>query len=180
MCGRYEFALTDSEKSRQILERTQILNLIYKQGEIFPTDKVLCVIPKESKIDLTTMTWGIKHKSLQINARKESIADRYSYHEMKNKRCAVISNGFYEWDKDKNKYYINTNDEFIYLACIFNENNELLIITQSADDSFNNIHDRMPIIMSEDEMIKFVHNEDTMIDKKNLNITKDETDIRLF
>lgn len=180
MCGRYQFSLSDTKKGKQIRERAQKLNLVYKEGEIFPNDTVLCMIPIEAKIDLSVMKWGIKNKTFQINARKESIDDHPSYNEMRNRRCAVICNGFYEWDKNKNKYYINTEDEFIYLACIFNEDNELLIITQAADDKFKSIHDRMPLILSQDEMIAYIHNKDIKTVKKNLVFTKDEDDIRLF
>ena len=110
MCGRYQFGLSSSNKSNQIKEKAQKLNLVYKQGEIFPTDKVLCIIPIESKIDLSVMKWGINSKSLLINARVETIQDRPTYNAIKDNRCAVICNGFYEWDKYKNKYYISMRD----------------------------------------------------------------------
>ena len=180
MCGRYQLNISDSKKSKQIKERAQKLNLVYKQGEIFPNDTVLCMIPNESKIDLSVMKWGIKNKSFQINARKESLDDHISYNEMRNRRCAVVCSGFYEWDKDKSKYYINTDDELFYLACIFNENNELLIVTQAADERFMGIHDRMPLILNQEEMIAYIHNKDINTAKKRLYITKDENDIRLF
>ena len=107
MCGRFEFSLKDDKKGKQIKERAEKLNLVYKQGEVFPTDQVLCIIPVENKIDLSVMKWGVNNKSLQINARKESIEDKPSYKEIKDNRCAVICNGFYEWDKQKNKYLIS-------------------------------------------------------------------------
>ena len=114
MCGRFEFSLKDDKKGKQIKERAEKLNLVYKEGEIFPTDQVLCIIPVENKIDLSVMKWGINNKSLQINARKESIDDKPSYNEIKNNRCAVICNGFYEWNRQKDKFYISGDDEYMY------------------------------------------------------------------
>ena len=128
MCGRFEFSLKDDKKGKQIKERAEKLNLVYKEGEIFPTDQVLCIIPVENKIDLSVMKWGINNKSLLINARMESINDRPSYKEIKNNRCAVICNGFYEWNRSKEKFYISGEEEYMYLACIFNSKKELLII----------------------------------------------------
>ena len=158
MCGRFEFTLKDDKKGKQIKERAEKLSLVYKEGEIFPTDSVLCIIPVENKVDLSTMKWGVNSKSLQINARKESLEDKPSYKEIKENRCAVICNGFYEWDRQKNKYYISSDEEYMYLACIFNRNKELLIITQSADDDdFLKIHDRIPLIMDQEEMLKYIH-----------------------
>ena len=171
MCGRYELNLSGSDKGKQIRERAEKLNLVYKEGEIFPSDDVLCVIPVESKIDLTVMKWGIKKKSFQINARMESINDRPSYQDIRDRRCAVVCTGFYEWDKDKNRYHVSTDDEVIYLGCIFNENKELLIITEAADEQFEGIHERKPLIMNQEEMLRFIHNEDGLIKDKKLTFT---------
>ena len=180
MCGRYEFTLKEDNKAKQIKQRSEKLNLIYKEGEIFPNDNVLCIIPVENKIDLSVMKWGINTKSFQINARMETINDRNTYDEYKNNRCAVICNGFYEWDKNKNKYYISTDDDYVYLACIFNSNNELLIITKASNSSLKHIHDRMPIIMNQSEMLRYIHNEDFTFNNKNLIIENIDENIKLF
>ena len=171
MCGRFHFGVLPNSKGDQIKQRAEKLNLVYKQGEIFPTDNVLCVIPKESKIDLSVMKWGIKAKSLLINAKVETINDRPTYNAIKNNRCAVICNGFYEWDKDKNKYYIESQDEYMYLACIFNESNELVILTTASDSDFKNIHDRRPLIMNQSEMINYVHGKTDLFTNKVLKIS---------
>ena len=78
MCGRYHFVLSLNNKGQQIKQRAQKLKLTYKQGEIFPSDEVLCIIPHDTKIDLTTKKWGIKAKKLLINARVETIKERYT------------------------------------------------------------------------------------------------------
>lgn len=180
MCGRFHFGIKDDNKGKQIKQRAQKLNLVYAQGEIFPTDNVLCVIPVESKIDLSVMKWGINSKSLLINARVETIDDRPTYKAIKNNRCAVICNGFYEWDKDKNKYYISFEEEYMYLACIYNEENELVILTSASTNEFSKIHDRSPIIMNQIEMLKYIHNEDYLFEPKKLIIKQVNDDIKLF
>ena len=180
MCGRFHFGVLPDKKGEQIKQRAEKLNLVYKQGEIFPTDNVLCIIPKESKIDLSVMKWGINSKSLLINARVETIEDRPTYNAIKNNRCAVICNGFYEWDKQKNKYYINFDEEYMYLACIFNEENELVILTQASSGEFENIHDRVPIIMNQEEMINYIHSKKDIFEKKKLIINKVDEDMTLF
>jgi putative SOS response-associated peptidase YedK len=180
MCGRFEFSLKDDKKGKQIKERAEKLNLVYKEGEIFPTDQVLCIIPVENKIDLSVMKWGINNRSLQINARKESLDDKLSYNEIKNNRCAVICNGFYEWNKKKDKFYISGEDEYMYLACIFNNKKELLIITQASDREFSRIHERIPMIMNQQEMLKYIHNEDTVFTKKKLKIETRDDALKLF
>ena len=180
MCGRFEFSLKDDKKGKQIRERAEKLNLVYKEGEIFPTDQVLCIIPAENRIDLSVMKWGINNRSLQINARKESIDDRPSHKEIRNNRCAVICNGFYEWNRQKDKFYVSCDDEYMYLACIFNSKKELLIITQASDGEFSKIHERIPMIMNQEEMLKYIHNEDAVFTRKKLKIEKKNDDLKLF
>ncbi|MBQ3295954.1 MAG: SOS response-associated peptidase family protein [Erysipelotrichaceae bacterium] len=180
MCGRFEFSLKDDKKGKQIKERAEKLNLVYKEGEIFPTDQVLCIIPMENKIDLSVMKWGVNGRSLQINARKESLDDKPSYNEIRNNRCAVICNGFYEWNKHKDKFYISGDEEYMYLACIFNKKKELLIITQASDGEFSKIHERIPMIMNQKEMLKYIHNEDGVFEKKKLKIEKTDDALKLF
>ena len=180
MCGRFHFGVLPNSKGNQIKQRAEKLNLVYKQGEIFPTDNVLCIIPKESKIDLSVMKWGIESKSLLINARVETIEDRPTYNAIKNNRCAIICNGFYEWDKQKNKYYISFEEDYMYLACIFNEKNELVILTQASSGEFAKIHDRVPIIMNQDEMINFIHNRKDVFIKKKLIINRIDEEVKLF
>ena len=181
MCGRYEFNILADSKGKQIKEQVKKLNLVFKEGEIFCGDKVLCVIPKESKIDLSVMKWGIQTKSLLINARSETLKDKPTFKRIMNRRCAVICNGFYEWDKNKNKFYINFKDKYMYLACIFNELNELVILTQEAnDEDFKKIHNRIPIIMNQEEMINYVHGFGSKITNKDLFINNVKEDIKLF
>lgn len=179
MCGRYLLKLDRSGKGKQILERAEKLDLVYKEGEIFPNDPVLCIIPMESKIDLSVMKWGIAKHGFQINARMESLRDRPTYADMKDRRCAVVCSGFYEWDKDKRKYLVTTGDEVFYLGCIFNQDNELLVLTQAADETFARIHERMPLILDQKEMIAFIHHRDILTGKKELEF-KPEDDLRLF
>ena len=174
MCGRFHFGiLPDNELGKKIKQHAKKLNLVYAQGEIFPSDNVLCIIPFESKINLDIKKWGIQSKSLLINARMETLDQRITFSSIKNNRCAVICNGFYEWDLDKKKYYITFDKPYMYLGCIFNEKNELVILTQSTDDEqFKKIHDRQPFIMDKDEMLSFIHNEKCVFKKKQLYISQ--------
>ena len=180
MCGRYHFGISDSKKGQKIKERARKIKLVYKTGEIFPSDRVLCVIPVGSDLDLAVKKWGIQRKSLQINARIESIDEKYTYKDMRNRHCAVICDGLYEWDRDKNKYFISFREEYMYLACIFNDEDELLIITREAGKEFEGIHDRQPMILDEEEMKKYIHHEDFVVKEKELVIRKEEYEMKLF
>jgi len=180
MCGRYHFGISNSKTGKQLKQKAQKMNLVFAQGEIFPSNNVLCIIPKENKIDLSVKKWGIEAKSLLINARVETLNDRMTFNEIKHRRCALICDGFYEWDKQKNKYLINFNEEYMYLACIFNNDDELVILTKSANTIFSKIHDRMPIIMNKEEMLCYIHNKDTIFKEKELVFTNLAEQTSLF
>ena len=178
MCGRYHFGILDNPKGKKIRDRAQKLNLTYKEGEIFPKDKVLVLMPVGSSLDLATKTWGMNLNHFQINARIESIKDKNFYNKFKNNRCAVLANGFYEWDNEKRKYYIDFKD-YYYLACIY-DNDELLIITKEARDSFKKIHDREPLVLDETEVKAYLANKDFNESFKEFDIKPLDTEIKLF
>ena len=179
MCGRFEFRLSDTPLGTQLKHRAEKNNLVFKQGEIFPDDDVLCVVPFHDKIDLKVKRWGIRSVSFQINARVESLNRSY-YARMIDKRCCIVCNGFYEWNGDKEKFYITTDEEFFYLAGIYNDKDELLIITKEAGNDFNKIHSRIPIMMNRNEMLEYLKGDNRKISDKKLNITRTGEDIPLF
>ena len=172
MCGRYQLNISYSDLSKSIMEQVNDLSLDFKQGEIFPGDNVLVIVPRKDKITLSVMKWGIKDKNLRINARIETINNSLYYRDIVVNHCAVIASGFYEWDKDKHKYYFKSQNEYLYLAAIYNKNNELLILTKDADRYMNNIHERMPVIMNKQEMLDYVHNIETDFSMKELIINQ--------
>ena len=63
---------------------------------------------------------------------------------------------------------------------IFNEENELVILTQASSGEFENIHDRVPIIMNQEEMINYIHSKKDIFEKKKLIINKVDEDMKLF
>lgn len=109
-------------------------------------------------------------KKFTINARIETIKEKPSFRNSVNKRCLVISNGFYEWKwldtagKKKQKHLISLKDDAlyayggIYSEWIDKESGEIInsysIVTTEANPLIAEIHKkkRMPIILKpEDE-----------------------------
>ena len=175
MCGRYEFSLKGTDKiTKQLKERIEKLDLKdFQEGEVYPGNKCLVFIAKgEGKIELDVKKWGIPGKSFLINARMESIEEKSFFRELKKNRCIIIANGFYEW-KDKEKHYIRKEDPFIYLAGIYDKNNEFLIVTGEAEGEMKKIHDRSPIIYDQKEMLKYLfHRKELKVDDQELIINK--------
>ena len=158
MCGRYFIEFNESDIAIKIKNRLNQQSLDdYQLGEIFPTQKVIVLVPKGNNIDVDIKKWGIKAKSLLINARNETIQDKYTFKKIKNNRCAVIANGFYEWNKKKKIYITKENEDYIYFAGLYNENNELVILTGESEDQMKFIHHRTPLILNHQEMLNYLN-----------------------
>jgi putative SOS response-associated peptidase YedK len=163
MCGRY---YVDDETSREIrkileqLDNSSLSSSTYKKGEIFPTEKVPVITGDNNNIKPDVYKWGypgFNNKGVLINARSETVTEKRTFRDsILNRRCIIPANGFYEWDKDKNKYYFQRNEfDIIYLAGFYqniNNENHFMILTTAANDSMSDIHHRMPLILEQREI----------------------------
>lgn len=168
MCGRYQ--LDDDMKA--IIERFDIDSVFEdanrKIGEIFPGNISPVITSDEEKKQLFAMRWGIRPsymKSDVINARRESLFEkRFFIKAIKNSRCLIPANYFYEWEKKdsgKQKRSLSVKDDgliaFAGLIMEFVDKNKGIIlpayaiITKAASDSIKHIHDRMPVILRKDD-----------------------------
>lgn len=101
-------------------------------------------------------------KQLLINARAESaLAKRMFSESVLRRRCAIPAARFYEWDKNKNKVTFSKNGQStIYMAGFYipcEEENRFVILTTDANDSMRSVHDRMPLILAEDELKSWIY-----------------------
>ena len=110
-------------------------------------------------------------KGLLINARCEGIREKNTFGDsVRRRRCVIPASGYYEWDSRKNKVAFNRIDKKpIYMAGVYNlvDNAErFVVITTEANESVRNVHDRMPLILEENEiddpnlksLIDYLHN----------------------
>ena len=95
------------------------------------------------------------------------------------RKCIIPLNGYYEWSIKENikiPYFIQIPDkETIFFAGIWKylniQSNPLKIfsiITKPANNLLKEIHNRMPVILSQNESIKYLEN-DTNFLKNNFN-----------
>ncbi len=162
MCGRY---YVDDETSREIrkilehLDNTDLSGGTYKTGEIFPTERVPVLTKDDKSVKPAIYKWGFpgfQNKGVLINARSETATEKKTFREsVMHRRCIIPANGFYEWDKSKNKYYFHRDSsDMIYMAGFyqnFNHENRFMILTTAANDSMSAIHHRMPLILDNRE-----------------------------
>lgn len=173
MCGR--FALyTDYAV---ILERFNIEESVVGESEyspsynVAPSQKVLAVVSDGMKNRLGYLKWGLvpswakdqKVGYKMINARAETAAEKPSFrHAFKKKRCLVIADAFYEWKRtDDGKTpmlaRMKSGKPFAFAGLWETWKspegevvNSCTILTTEANGLMGAIHDRMPVILTEE------------------------------
>lgn len=162
MCGRYYIDDETSKEIEKILQELDKKNLgkSCKTGEIFPTDTVPILVAKGENIEPDVLTWGFpnfQRKGVIINARSETAFKKPTFRQcLVSQRCVVVASGFYEWNKSKEKIlFTQPESNIMYMAGIYNlfqNESRFVILTTAANNSINDVHDRMPLILSKEQI----------------------------
>lgn len=171
MCARY----TLSKSEKELLKAYQVkLPDNYKPNfNLAPTDNGLVITADQPNI-AQLMHFGLvpywaKEKKIgfsMLNARAETILEKTSFRPLmeKAKRCLVLADGFYEWEKagkEKLPYRFVVPDRDLFsFAGLWSRWKDpvtgdpyetFTIITTSANDVVKPIHERMPVILSKSD-----------------------------
>ena len=171
MCGRYALdANLTSFRNRFHLERAHARDY-HPRYNIAPTQEIWAILFDGIERKIQPMRWGLvpswsKASSIgsrMINARAETLADNRVFNVLlQNKRCLIPATGFYEWrklGKERIPTYITLrNQEPFAFAGLWDTwkspSGELVesctIITTKPNSLIAPIHDRMPVILSEE------------------------------
>lgn len=159
MCGRY--VLYSDKEQAEIKEIIEEVNkkhhFVVKKGDVYPSNMapIYAPTPDQNGKSLEVMKWGYEvsfRKGLLINARSETILEKKTFKkDFLERRCIVPASGFYEWDKEKNKYIFQSqDDEALYIGGVFRQHenaSEYVILTKAPVEPVVAIHDRMPVII---------------------------------
>ena len=167
MCGRYfwthdaEDALEEDfpELVDELLRQVHML----RAGDYTPAMKALALTGGKT-LAAQVLQWGFPgfdKGKLLINARAESVKDRPTFsRSFEQGRCVLPAAGFYEWDKSKEKVTFTVPDRpILYLAGIwrpYGPEKRFVILTREANASMAPVHDRMPLILTREEVAPWV------------------------
>jgi putative SOS response-associated peptidase YedK len=136
-----------------------------KSWNVAPTDPVYVIRESDGRREMASMRWGlIPHwakdtRSIQINARSETVATTAAFRDsFARKRCLIPADGFYEWEppeEGRTPHWIYRADGHpmvfagIWASRLDPETNTwqrtCSIITKDAEGVVSDIHDRMPV-----------------------------------
>lgn len=182
MCGRYYLKISIDK----LLEKYGIINNDFANipvGEVFPSQQAPIIL-NDQNIMMRMAKWGLSPsyaKRLIINARAETLDKKKTFKGLFNKkRCLIPVSGFFEWKKQngtKIKHRIYLEDQELFsLAGLYehsldssgNRITEFVIITTTANKKISKIHERMPLILSEDKEQEWLNNDTEKKQVKNI------------
>ncbi|MEO8725293.1 MAG: SOS response-associated peptidase [Acidobacteriaceae bacterium] len=157
MCGRVAF-----RSSRRKLEEAFAAELTEEfapRYNLAPTEAMPVVVQEEERRVLKPMRWGfVTPTALLINARAESIANRPAFAEaFRRRRCLIAADAFYEWKRSgrvRQPFLIElSGGQTFGLAGIWEcaDVARCCIITTECNDLLRPIHDRMPVIVPQND-----------------------------
>ena len=64
-----------------------------------------------------------------------------------------MASGYYEWNKKKEPFMFKLkNGNQMLMAAMYTENDEVFVLTRDAFGDYEKVHDRMPVLLEEDEV----------------------------
>lgn len=183
MCCRYyyedfEIELRELMKAEQVVELPDLRNRKTGGKDICPSQPgvVLHEAGRSSGHDCvigaSEMVWGFTNpvkKGLIINARAETAREKISFADsIAKRRCVIPASGFYEWDPYKARYrFTSPEGGLLLLAGIYRKEQDIprfTILTTEANDSMIRIHDRMPVMISREEIRPWIEDDARLTD----------------
>lgn len=163
MCGR--FTLTTKELGDVAADLRAELDPAFARRwrprfNVAPGDAHILLRSEDGRLALREARFGLETRpgELAINARAESAADRPMFREAwRERRCAVPADGFYEWTGPKagrRPIWLHRPDgRPLLFAALWNPSRtglpEFAIVTVESNADVREIHDRMPAILKE-------------------------------
>ena len=170
MCGRYVITKAASKTKNIIQKNNGVADEINYNA--FPGSVLPIITKEEDQLALHKFHWGLvpkwseKMKDFKPlnNARLETIHEKVTFKGLiAARRCVVPADGYYEWRKDENDrkvpyYFTGTDLQTLYFAGLYqkNINTEFSIITTEAKGDVTEIHHRMPVILQEQDIHRYL------------------------
>lgn len=108
-------------------------------------------------------------KQTTFNARIETAAEKPTFRTAwKASRCAIPAIGYYEWsgpknDRRPNYITVETNTPLMFFAGLHSKLNDgtrtCTILTREPAQQISHIHNRMPVILAQDELASWIKGE---------------------
>jgi putative SOS response-associated peptidase YedK len=189
MCGRYTL-IANAEAIRLLFELPAFdERLAVPRYNIAPTQPIVIVREGARGRQLVPMRWGLipwwaknlKDLPLMINARAEQVSEKPAFRDaFKYRRCLVPASGFYEWETrgrgPKKPFAAMPKNSLIAFAGLWetwhgpdgSEIDTAAIVTTDASDYLRPIHERMPVVLHQEDFATWLSRDTHLADAQGL------------
>lgn len=168
MCGVFYVDDDTIKEVRKIVQAVdqKILERNFAR-DIYPTEKAFVITGEKGGLKLSHQRWGypgFKRAGVIINARAESVREKKLFARgIRYHRAVIPAKRFYEWNGNREKNsFCRMDGRILYFAGFFDvlDNEErFVILTTEANDTMRKIHDRMPLLLEEDQLEDWVYHD---------------------
>lgn len=138
-----------------------------RERDVRPTELAPVLSLSEDGAALREVYWGIpgfQKGQLMINARSETAMEKQLFRMgLTRSRIVIPAKWFYEWNARKEKnMFKNIQGKMLLLAGFSvgtGDAERFTILTTAANDSMKPVHDRMPLVLEEDEVETWLFDE---------------------
>ncbi len=173
MCGRYyvdDETIGEVEKIIRLADgkKEDMGKLQIQAKEIHPTENAPVLTASDQKLTCSQQRWGFpgfSGKQVIFNARSESALEKKMFREgALHRRIVIPAAWFYEWDRNKQKHMFYRKEQAVlFMAGIFGhyqDGDRFVILTTQANDSMKPVHERMPLLLEQSEIIPWIFDRD--------------------
>lgn len=179
MCGRFTLTYRDHERlAAELGVPAESLEGYRPRYNIAPTDEHWIVRTQYEDREALPARWGLvnfwmkdrKSAFKSINARAETVQTSRAYREaFKERRCVVPADGFFEWTGPKEArmpiWFHRPDGGLIYFAGLYEswrptpdeKERTFTIITTTPNELMAPIHDRMPVILTDETIEEWTY-----------------------
>ena len=132
---------------------------------VAPSDTTWMVEARGDDRVLVPAVWGyVARDRPLINVRSEQVATGAGFREaFAERRCLVVTDGFYEWSASKRPTWFHRRDDgLVLLAGLFQTvqgRPRFAVLTTRANGLVAAVHDRMPVIVGRDAIDRWLSGE---------------------
>lgn len=175
MCGRLSIAVRKKDLKEYLNDfyGIEVLpeEISLPKFNVAPGEDLISLVSDGEKFRVGLLKWGFVPDFKQnlnkpiINARSETVDKLFSFKKsFYERRCVILADGFFEWERSsgtKTPYrFVLKNKRIFAFAGLWtvsvDELNQKVytttIITTKANSLMMDIHDRMPVILNEDQV----------------------------
>jgi putative SOS response-associated peptidase YedK len=181
MCGRYTYFPGEFSDLRLTWKVDGEILLLKPRYNIAPGQEAPVIVETNGKRSIELFQWGLNPSwakdpaigNKMINVRTETLAEKPSFKRLlKGHRCLVLADSFYEWRKEAKRkvpmrFKLKSGDPFTF-AGLWDSwkqpDGKILrtytIVTTDSNELIQRIHNRMPVMLSHDDALKWLAGDD--------------------